>query len=58
MMLLNHKCVLLSVLKRCHFFINTHCAMVLRFHKMMLFYMVMNWPVIRCSLIRVGVSVG
>ena len=45
------------MLKGSHFFINCHCAMVLWLHEMMLFYMVVNWPVIECALVRVRVSV-
>ena len=56
LMLMDHKRVLLSVFIGSHFFIDRHCAMVLRLHKMMLFYMVTNRPIISCALIRVGVS--
>ena len=55
-MLLHHKCMLFNfgMLIRSPFFINCHCAMVLRLHKMVLFYILMSWLDIKYALVWVG----
>ena len=56
LMLLYHKRVLFNfgVLIGSPFFINCHCAMVLRLHKMVLFYILMSWLDIKYALVWVG----